>query len=199
MNISPFHQEYPDWEEISSKLFDKLSDLSRYNNVTIEESVDEFKNNELLNLYWGDRDTFADSVKLRITLYKGILRIYRCRMLMDLNREEERAYWHAMSAGDTSVISTLSQNRRAMFDEEPAWVLKLVKWTKNGVIMHGDVSSDSTFGPGHKGDSLIDCMTWFTVNKYTIINKANAVIYESTRDEANEVREHTMSLLKGII
>lgn len=173
--------------------------MSRYDNVIIEASADEFKNNELLNMYWSAHDTFSDSVKLRITLYRGILRIYRCRMLTDLNREEERAYWHAVSAGDTSVLDMLSQKRRAMFDEDPAWVLELVTWINNGVTMHGYVRTDNTFGPGHKGDSLIDCMTWFIVNKDTIVNKANAAEHASNIDEADEVRDHTMSLLKGII
>ena len=192
--------QYKDRDKISQKLYDNLEPIAKLDRVRFVANVDKFKNMELLNLYWGDDNRMDGVVQMEIAIEGGHVDITVSTNRLDLqNREMEREYWHTVAAGgDESGFP-----HKVKFQDSYLW--RFVFTHSNDFPVWGDFDYDNSVVPGHKGDALIDLMTWLYVNKDFIMEQANAALTDVENKrvaviKADKEREqHTLDLLKGII
>ena len=168
--------EYNNRAEISAKIYEQLEPLKEFDGLSFIADVGKFKNNELLNLYWGDHDRMNNVVQMEVAVNAKRIYIIVSTEYLDLKgRDMERAYW---------------------------WKFKFDKYV-TGIC--GNVDYDTSVGPGHKGDSLIDMMTWLYVNKEFLIESFNVAKVETEQKIKNLATEeqnreqHTMDLLKEVL
>ena len=168
--------EYNNRAEISAKIYEQLEPLKEFDGLSFIADVGKFKNNELLNLYWGDHDRMNNVVQMKVAVNAKRIYITVSTECLDLkDRDMERAYW---------------------------WKFKFDKYV-TGIC--GNVDYDTSVGPGHKGDSLIDMMTWLYVNKEFLIESFNVAKVETEQKIKNLATEeqnreqHAMELLKEVL
>jgi hypothetical protein len=175
--------EYKNRVEISHKLYNKLEPLAKLDRAIFVADVDKFKNMELLNLYCHDHNRMDDVVQMEIDIGGGYINITVSTEQLDLHDMPEEKFqdhrWWQFNF--THILSS---------DEVSVW---------------GGFDYDNSVGPGHKGDALIDLMTWLYVNKDFIMEQANATLTDAENKrvaaiKADQAREqHTLDLLKGVI
>lgn len=109
-----------------------------------------------------------------------------------------REYWHTVSSGgDESKFP-----RKVKFQDNYWWQFKFTHYDSG---VWGGFDYDTSVGPGHKGDALIDLMTWLYVNKDFIMEQANATLTDAENKRVaalnadKEREQHTLDLLKGVI
>lgn len=191
--------EYNNRAEISAKIYEQLEPLKEFDGLSFIADVGKFKNNELLNLYWGDHDRMNNVVQMKVAVNaKRIYITVSTECLDPKDRDMERDYWHTVAAGgDESRFP-----RAVKFHDGYWWKFKFDKYV-TGIC--GNVDYDTSVGPGHKGDSLIDMMTWLYVNKDFLIESFNVAKVETEQKIKNLATEeqnreqHTMDLLKEVL
>ena len=194
--------KYKDRVEISRKLYNKLEPLAKLDRARFVADVDKFKNMELLNLYWHDHNRMDDVVQMEIDISGGHISITVSNKQLDLQSPSmEREYWHTVSAGgDESVFP-----HKVKFQDNYWWQFSFTHHSSDEESVWGDFDYDNSVGPGHKGDALIDLMTWLYVNKDFIMEQASAVLTDAENKRVaainadKEREQHTLDLLKGVI
>lgn len=107
----------------------------------------------------------------------------------------------AISGGHINI--TVSNERQ--FQEHRWWQFSFTHHPSDEDNVWGGFDYDSSVGPGHKGDALIDLMTWLYVNKDFIMEQANATLADAENKRVaalnadKEREQHTLDLLKGVI
>lgn len=193
---------YKDREKISQKLYNQLEPLAKLDRVKFIADVGKFKNMELLNLYWGNDNRMDHVVQLEIDISSGYIDITVSNEQLDLHgMAEEREYWHTVSAGgDESKFP-----RKVKFQDHRWWQFMFTHDASDENSVWGGFDYDHSVGPGHKGDALIDLMTWLYVNKDFIMEQANATLTDAENKRVaainadKEREQHTLDLLKGVI
>lgn len=194
--------EYENRVEISRKLYNKLEPLAKLDRVKFVADVDKFKNMELLNLYWHDHNRMDDVVQMEIDISGGHIRITVSNEQLDLHgMNEEKEYWHTVSAGgDESKFPC-----KVKFQDNYWWHFMFTHYSSDEDSVWGSFDYDSSVGPGHKGDALIDLMAWLYVNQDFIMEQANATLTDAENKRVaalnadKEREQHTLELLKGVI
>ena len=192
--------QYKDRDKISQKLYNNLEPIAKLDRVRFVADVGKFKNMELLNLYWGDANRMDGVAQLMIDIACGHVDITVSAEHLDLqNLDMERDYWHTVAAGgDESGFP-----RKVTFQDSYWWRFSFTHYDDASVW--GVADYDNSVGPGHKGDSLIDLMTWLYVNKDFITEQANRVLTDAENKRVaainadKECEQHTLALLKGVI
>ena len=176
--------------------------MAKLDRVIFVADVNKFKNMELLNLYWKDHNRMDDVAQMEIDISGGHINITVSNEQLDLHgMDEEKEYGHTVSAGgDESKFP-----RKVKFQDNYWWQFKFTHYASDENSVWGGFDYDNSVGPGHKGDALIDLMTWLYVNKDFIMEPANATLTDAENKRVaalnadKEREQHTLDLLKGVI